>query len=333
MIAAVSSTARLTPRLIHVNYDSIAAASQMRDAWYAIVAPRTDPHGNIGKWKNNFEEALFLEEHNITEPGESEIAKSIRALWDKSKTHLDSVSSDELIQMKVLLKRLVAVNETGMFHIAQQSSDLARKVFLGGIVFLAVTVLFVIVVSNGIANRLAYPLKAIAETLRNRPALGSKLKLPNPTSLELKILNHEMIQLWNGLSELRQLNVEEINTQRNQLRTILTFVEDAILVLNTNGKILHANLGIQKFIGLPLEEIIGRAWDDLSTTNENYLHLRTILQEDLTQHQATQIIVDGQKRSLSIRFREIANERGEVSGTLYLFHDVTERRANREIAS
>ena len=140
-----------------------------------------------------------------------------------------------------------------------------------------------------------------------------------------------MFQMWNNLSELRQLNVEEINTQRNQLRTILTFVEDAIFVLNTNGVVLHANSGIKKFIGLPVEEIIGRLWSDLSTTNENYLHLRTILQSDLTQHQATQIIVDGQKRSLSIRFREIENEKGLVTGTLYLFHDVTERRQTEKL--
>ncbi len=331
MIVAVSQTSRMTPRLIHVNYDSIAAAREMREAWSSFKHPDLDPQGNPVKWKKQFEEALTLEEHNITEPGEDTIAKNIRTLWEKSKPNPQKASRDDFYQMKRNLSQLVSVNEKGMFNIAQKSSDLANRVFTGGIVFLFVTIIIVLFLSNGIANRLAYPLKAIAETLRSRPALGTKLKLPAPTSLELKILNHEMFQMWNNLSELRQLNVEEINTQRNELRTILTFVEDAILVLNRDGIVLHANSGIKKFIDLPLEEIIGRHWSDLSTTNENYLHLRTILQSDLTQHQATQITVGGQKRSLSIRFREIENEKGQITGTLYLFHDVTDRRQTEKL--
>jgi two-component system, NtrC family, sensor histidine kinase KinB len=331
MIFAVSQTSRMTPRLIHVNYDSIVSAREMKEAWSNFRHPDLDPFGNPTEWKKQFEDALVFEEHNVTEVGEDKIAKDIRALWDRSKNDPQKTSQNDYNQMKRNLAELISVNETGMFHIAQKSSDLGNKVFTGGIIFLFVTIIIVIFLSNGIANRLAYPLKAIAETLRSRPALGTKLKLPAPMSLELKVLNHEMIQMWNNLSELRQLNVEEINTQRNELRTILTFVEDAILVLNTEGVVLHANSGIKKFIDLPLEETIGRQWSDLSTTSENYLHLRTILQSDLTQHQSTQITVDGKKRSLSIRFREIENEKGVVTGTLYLFHDVTDRRQTEKL--
>ncbi len=331
MIVAVAQTSRMTPRLIHVNYDSIAASGQMMKAWSSFKHPDLDPKGNIAQWEKQFEDALTLEEHNITEPGEGEIAKNIRILWDKSRTDPSNISQDDFYRMNENLHQLVTINEAGMFRIAEKSSNLGNKVFSGGIVFLCVTLIIVLFLSNGIANRLAYPLKAIAETLRSRPVLGTKLKLPTPTSLELKILNHEMFQMWNNLSELRQLNVEEINTQRNELRTILTFVEDAILVLNTDGIVLHANSGIKKFIDLPLEEIIGRQWTDLSTTNENYLHLRTILQSDLTQHQATQITVAGKKRSLSVRFREIESEKGVVTGTLYLFHDVTDRRQTEKL--
>ena len=331
MIAAVFFASRMTPRLIHVNYDSIAAANQMNESWFNINSPQTDPRGNLDLWQANFETALNIEEHNITEPGEGDVAKNIRTLWDSSKSHLTSIPQGDFLKMKNLLHRLVSINEKGMFRIAEDSATLSHEVFMGGIVFLVVTLIFVFFVSNGIANRLAYPLKAMAETLRSRPALGTKLKLPNPTSLELKILNHEMMQLWNNLSDLRQLNVEEINVQRNQLRTILTFVEDAILVLNIDGTVLHANPGLQKYLNLPLEEIIGRQWNDLSTSNENYLHLRAVLQSDLGQHHATQIVVNGQNRSLSIRFREIENEKKQVTGILYLLHDVTERRQTEKL--
>jgi PAS domain S-box-containing protein len=331
MLIAVGITSRMTPRLVHMNYDSIAAANQMNEAWLFLASPKLDPHGSVQQRKTNFEEALIIEEHNITEPGEEEVARNIRTTWESSKLYLNAIPAPNLLKMKILLHNLVAINEKGMFRIAKESSQLARDVFFAGIVFLVVTLLFSVFISNGIANRLAYPLKAIAETLRNRPTLGTKLKLPNPTTLELRILNHEMLQMWNSLSDLSQLNVEELNLQRNQLRTILTFVEDAIIVLDTNGIVVHANLGVQKFIDLPLEEIIGHRWSDLSTTNENYLHLRTILASDLTQHQATQIVVDGQKRSLSIRFRNIEDAKQLVLGKLYLFHDVTDRRQTEKL--
>lgn len=331
MILAVLLTSKMTPKLIHVNYDSIAAERQMSEAWQGIVSPKSDPSKTLEEHKRGFEAALNLEEHNVTEPGEGEIAKNVRTLWRESQSHLNNISPLESSTMKNQIKNIVEVNESGMFRIAEESSTLAHEVFLGGVVFLIITLFVVVFVSNGVANRLAYPLKAIAETLRSRPNLGSKLKLPNPTSLELKILNHEMIQMWNNLSQLRQLNVEEINTQRNQLKTILTFVEDGILVLDNEGIVLHANPGLHKFINLSLEEIIGHPWNDLSSTSDNYLQLRSVLRPEVAQHHETQIIVDGHKKALSIRFRKIENETGHVTGKLYLLHDVTERRQTEKL--
>ena len=172
MIFAVSQMSRMTPRLIHVNYDSIAASSEMKEAWTEFKHPDLDPKGNITKWEKQFEEALTLEENNVTEPGEDEVAKNIRVLWDKTKNNLPKTSQDDFIKMNENLHRLVAVNEAGMFRIAEKSSALGNKVFTGGIIFLCVTLVIVLFISNGIANRLAYPLKAIAETLRSSSRIG-----------------------------------------------------------------------------------------------------------------------------------------------------------------
>jgi signal transduction histidine kinase len=43
------------------------------------------------------------------------------------------------------------------------------------------------------------------------------------------------------------------------------------------------------------------------------------------------MVVDGQKRSLSIRFRNVENEKKQISGKLFLFHDVTERRQTEKL--
>lgn len=331
MIIGVFLTSRLTPKLIHVNYDSIAYARHMQVALNSIRYPKSAFSGNIESWTQDFEKALISEEANITEPGEKEVTHRIRSLWEEAKKNLNNIPRPTAEELNQQLDHLISVNEKGMFNIAQQSSSLSQKVYIVGIVFLFITVLLSIIISDGIANKLALPLKKTAEVLRSRPSFGGKLRLPSPSSLEMRILNHELTQLWNRLKYLNEINVEKVSVQSNQLSTILTFVEDAILVLDNDGRVLHCNPGFSDLLGIPQANIIGGNWSDLSTTSDNYFFVRDILSTPFQQHHMVEISKNGQKRALSIRSKIIENDKKQSIGTLYLLHDVTERRQTEKL--
>ena len=324
MMAAVFLASGITPKAIHLNYDSIAAASQMSHAWNALENPAQHPEKTRTDWVTQFENALAFEEKNITEPGESTLANAIRKQWNDSRNSLNKIEQKAFTQMESNLDRLVSLNESGMFGWAQRSQQIGRRVFILTVALFFVTILIALYLADGLAIRIADPLKELSSALRRKPLPGQKLKLPKPTSLEIRILCHELGKLWQRISDLQKLNLETISTQRQELETVLTAVEDAILVLDNQDRVLHCNDGISKIIGSSLEMLMNQPWRDLSNLSPNYLKLRASLKPEMTSDELIELDRAGKMRVFSGRCRPIFDEKGEKTGSLYLLHDITE---------
>ncbi|MGZ3689551.1 MAG: PAS domain-containing protein, partial [Bdellovibrionota bacterium] len=327
MMIAVFLASGITPRLIHRNYDSIEAARKMQQAWVAEHHPAEYPGPAPSRWTTQFEEALKFEQGNITESGEREIARRISEDWEKAKAAHFSPDPALYTAMEKELDALIAVNEKGMFALAESSTDLSHRVLLGSMVLFLATLLVAVYLADALAGRIATPLKQFAEALRRKPMPGSKLKLPDPTSLEMRILTHEMSQLWDRLSDLQKLNLDELSTQRRKLEAVLASVDDAILVVDNQSLIIQCNEGMLRMLGLNLAEVVGKAWADLSTLSDNYLRLRALLASEMTSDQNTvELDAGGRKRTYSGRRRPFFGDTGNQIGTLYLLHDITETR-------
>ncbi len=324
MTAAVFLASGTSPKLLHVNYDSIAAAQQLHVAWQALENPKGAKDKPAQDWINQFERALTFAEGNVTEPGERDLTKDIRSLWVAAKPRLPAVLPNDSVKLYELLERLVAVNESGMFRLAEDATTLGHRVFLASLLFFFVTLGLALLLADGLAARLARPLKEIAEALREGPSLGRRLKLPEPSSLEVRILTNELTALWQRLGQFQKLNLEELEAQRERLETILASVEDAILVLDNQGQVLHCSDGMLKVLGVRAEQVLGLAWTDLSTNSANYLILRGLLYAEMPPENSVELTVAGKNHVLAGRHRSIATGAGQKLGELYLLHDITE---------
>ncbi len=325
LVGAVFFASSLTPTLIHVNYDSISAAGKMKEAWIGLHHPEEYSHQSTQQWIQTFEEALVFEEGNITEPGEKEITAEIRKLWDASKMDPLRISSHPISEMSEKLDQLVALNEKGMFGLASQSQSLSRKIFIGSLLFFFITLILTMLLADNLSYRLAKPIKDIAEVLRNKPALGNKLKLPAPTTLELSILSKQLTELWDQLGSLDKLNLKQLVAQRNQLETVLSSVEDGILVLNHEEKVVLCNEGMARIFEMEPQEILHASWKDLPTLHENYLRLRSFLTSELFDLNSIELEVAGLKMIFAARYRIILDDQNHPIGSLYLLHDITQK--------
>lgn len=330
IMVAVFFASGITPQLLHVNYDSIAAASKMHEAWDSLRHPDDDSAHDAQHWTRQFEAALKFEEGNVTEAGEGAATKRIREIWNGVSSNPQKIQSDDFTasyrQLNQNLAQIVLVNERGMFTLADKSVELRLRVFIvSGAIFIA-ALLLAIYLSDGLANRTASPLKEIAEALRNKPTPGGKLRLPTPTSLEMRILTHEMNQLWKRLSEFKVLNVEELAMQRSKLEIVVESVEDAILVLDSFGNVLQSNQGLAEILGLPAASINGQRWSDLPTGNQNYIKLRDLFIPEMQPNNSVEVELRGETHVFSGRKREIIGKKGESLGSLFLLHDVTDRK-------
>jgi two-component system, NtrC family, sensor histidine kinase KinB len=329
LVAAVVIASGTTPKLLHVNYDSIQAGIQMKDSWSALRHPEDRTARADAEWRAQFEQSLTFEENNITEPGEKEIAQGLRQIWDRYKQGASAISPE----MNRLLDQLIAVNEKGMFGHAQSNEQMSHRILLASIIYFLLSLGFSIYLADNLAERLSRPIKSIAEALHRRPAFGKRLKLGEPRSLEILILNTELTALWSRASESQLVNVREIVQQRNSLETVLKSVEDALLVVDEKGIVTHCNECMQSLIGLAPGAIVGHAWHDLSTLNENYLKLRQILGAELANSQEVELLLSGTKRYYSARTRPILDSEHRPVAALYLLHDLTEKRQREKFRS
>jgi PAS domain S-box-containing protein len=310
---------------------------RMRAALDGLRHPSDHAGPTLEHWGQQFDEALHFEESNITEAGEADIAGGLRRMWNANRVNLKVFARADFLpeyhKYEDLLNRLIEVNQVAMFRLAEESTRLRNRVLLtSGLIFL-VTVLIALYLADGLAIKVAMPIKEIAEALKNKPIPGDKLRLPTPTSLEIRILTHEMNQLWRRLSELRKLNIEEIATQRNKLEVVLEAVEDAILVIDSSNNVLQCSEGLLKIIGLPHDLVVGHPWLDLPTADEDYLRLRELLMPQLAERETVELNVDAEKRIFACRCRKITNKIGETTAIVYLLHDITERKQRERLKS
>lgn len=331
LVVSVFLASGITPKLLHVNYDSIVASRKMREAWAALNSPALYKHKTQTTWTSDFQNALIFEKGNLTEPGEKEIVQEIENLWLKSQKQLQLMNSNTFSTMLTLLDKLVEVNEHGMFNLANESVAFGRKVFIVSLVFFAAAFILTIFLADGLAIRLARPIKEIAESLRTDPGISHKLKLPKPTSLEMRILTSELGELWQRLRHLQKLNLEELEAERERLETVLASVEDAVLVLDNQSRILHVSDGMLKLLSLPLEQTLEMPWEDLPTSHDNYIRLRSLLNFDLPSESTIELQLENRKRLYSARQRSIVTKSNQKIGLVYLLHDVTEARQRERL--
>jgi NtrC-family two-component system sensor histidine kinase KinB len=326
LVIGVKIASGTSPKMIHINYDSIAAASQMREALVELKNPTNYPKLATSSSKESFENALTFEESNETEVGEKELAQKLRTAWNRVRSSSTTPSNEDFNSLNALLDGIVTVNEKGMFGLANANEALSNRVMIGSILFFLISMITAVVFADGLSRRIAQPLKNIAEALHRRPAIGRRLKLVEPDTLELLILTTELNRLWERVNQSEKVNVQELIRQKSKLESVLSSVEDALFVVDMDGLVTQANPCFLDLLKLPLETILGQKWSDLPTLNDNYLKLRSLLENSSMEGAETELELSGKKRQYSARTREIVAPGGLPLAKLYLLHDITEKR-------
>jgi NtrC-family two-component system sensor histidine kinase KinB len=325
MMIAVFLASGTTPKAIHLNYDSIAATNQMQEAWDGIKSPAQYPEKSKAQWAEQFETALNFEEHNTTEPGETEHAAHLRMLWNLARANLPPDNS--LFQdVRKDLNFILGINEIGMFAWVQKSHQFSREVLGVTAIAFLITIFLALYMADALAVKIATPLRELSAVLKQRPEPGSKLKLPKPATLEMRILSQALLQLWERISFFQNLNLDEISAQRTKLEAVLTSVEDAVLVLDSEDKIIHFNLGFSSVLNIPSHAFVGQPWHDLPSASENYLTLRSALIPGVSRDHSIELEVAGKKKIFAARHRKIVDDKNDSIGNLYLLHDITDTR-------
>ena len=216
MVTGITIAGRVPSELIRMNYDSIAYAQEMVRAMNGIRFPELYRDTDTLGWEKRFADTLEQASGNITEEAERKVITDLQASWEAYRQTPDDANYRGLHARH---RRPGSGQRAGDVPAGSAKNARFRDIMMAvtAAAFLLGT-FWAFLLADSVAERLAHPLRRVAELFRDRPQLGRKLHLPDPQTLEVRLLFDELSRLWDRLGELDELNVHKLVVESGSLK-------------------------------------------------------------------------------------------------------------------
>jgi signal transduction histidine kinase len=255
--------------LLSDNYQSVLAAQRMKEALERLQdAARaaasghpelTPPHPE--QERRLFEAALRGEEGNITEPGEAELATSLRKRWEEYQKALDGclgkTSGAEaegcyLHQLEPAFRtvksdadRVLEMNQDAMVSKSEKNREEAEGLRLG-MVFATLLALGGGLASSWfLATRALRPLTALGQTVEQFGRGDFAVRAPVRGGAEFAQLAATFNAMADRIDEYRRSSLGEMLQAQLAAQATLNSLPDPVFVFSPDGNILSANLAAE----------------------------------------------------------------------------------------
>lgn len=255
------------------NYRSVLAAQRMKEsierldsaALFRIAGSPDQADALVAEHRPHFEEELKVEEANITEAGETEVAASLRAAWEAYQADYDrfvaappedarALYFGELLpafeDVKADAERVLELNQDAMARRSDEAAERAdaalRTWFLCSALGLAAALSLGVFVSR----RIAGPLRAMAQTAERVGEGHLDVRLPHTRVEELDALGTAFNIMAERLRLYRRASDSELARAREAAQAAIESLVDPVLVLTLKGEIRATNGAARRLLGI-----------------------------------------------------------------------------------
>ncbi len=316
---------------LYRNYVSIEAAKHMHDALYALQLAQRDR--TVGQQlplsRDLFMHWIDVEQHDITETGEAELAGQIdragHALFAELSANPAGAPDAEFAALHLQLDQLIEMNQAAMFRADSRASRMGRRLtyeFAGG---LALLLLFGLALSWTRASIISKPLDELAERLRSFSLRGGPQQRLGPQPLaELQLVAQEFNRMAERLEQFEKLNIDRLIYEKNKTEAIIESLEDGIVLIDPGGIVTHINEIAALILGVEREDALGSPFDDLNSSHPHYLRVRAALREG-TNHDRIEVDLHVRGRDHIYLLKPMPLRQGEQQsfGTILILQDIT----------
>jgi two-component system, NtrC family, sensor histidine kinase KinB len=263
--AMTRSLGRSSERILEDNYRSVLAAQRMKEsiermdsgALFAVAGEGARGMAQIEEHRQRFEAELKVQEDNITEPGEAEMSRTLRASWTRYLAELEQLarmsSSDDakrayfehllpdFAAVKDAAEAILALNQDTMVrkseHAARQA-DQFRALLLGLVVLGFALAVFG---SSVLTVRVLRPLSVLAQAARRigEGDLESRARVTGKD--EIARLSGEFNTMADRLQQYRQSSLGELIEAQQASQAAIDSLPDPVLVLDVEGALRLSN--------------------------------------------------------------------------------------------
>jgi NtrC-family two-component system sensor histidine kinase KinB len=257
---------------------------------------------------DELDEALSLQEKNITEPGEAELTLQARTYFEEWKKQPKDSSALSLLRDR--LRQIAIVNRAAINRkneAVQNAADEA-KIWLGVIGTICFIVSFTIIIN--FPGYIANPISKLTESIKQIARKNYEERLHFNSEDEFGELSEAFNSMAEKLDEYESSNLSSILFEKKRIEAIINKMHDPLIGLDEKRNVIFANSEALKILGIEEKELLGKYAPDVALRNDL---LRNLIKDIVSSKQLPEntepvkIVVDGKENYFSKDILKISN--------------------------
>jgi NtrC-family two-component system sensor histidine kinase KinB len=256
-IRQVNVLAGETKNILTDNYHSL---DYSRNMYKILDGKETTP--DLIKFKDYLEKQV----RNVTEIGEKELTDDL--LQDFAALEKDPKNASLQQKVRTDLNSIMKLNMDSI----QRKSNGAAKTADSSVMWMSLVSSFCFIIGFilivNLPGYIANPIRDLTESIRQIAAKNYSQRLYFKGHTEFTVLAKSFNTMAEKLQEYSTTNMEQLMMEKKRVETLINTLNDPILGLDENNKILFINEEALKISGLKKEEVTGKAANDIALHND-----------------------------------------------------------------
>ena len=254
---------------------------QLKAQEYLAVQNKIDI-SKLNQFNKEFQTNFNLEAHNITEVGERELVgelnqnyiKFIQVLEGKDENNNNSAKNnlENIIYLyKITRDNIIGIYQVNMDAILLRNSkaehtseEVTFYMAIVGIFSILSTLLFIF----RFPNKIVSPITELTKKIISISEKDYDQKLTITSKDEMGDLARAFNVMVQRIKEYDETNLDQLLFEKKRMDAIVKNLQDGVIILDENKKIILANNPLVKLAGLKEEEVINRYAPDIAARND-----------------------------------------------------------------
>lgn len=294
----------------------------------------------------DFEKNLNLEQHNITEIGEAELAAELKQNF---KTFLSKVGeikkgnyvSDTLNfiglrtyydQSKENIYDIYKLNINAILRRNSEAENTAENITIYMAVVASISVLLTLFFVLSFPGKIVSPITELTGKINAISERDYNQKLNIASNDEMGELARAFNVMVQRLKEYEETNLDKLLFEKKRMDAIVQNLQDAVLILDENKKIIIVNESALKLIGMKEADIINKYAPDIAARNDLLRSMisNLMMPADSQQQDSKpiKIFVDGKENfysieNIAIDIKTTINGQTKLTGYIIILKNIT----------
>lgn len=347
--------------MLENNYRSVVAVERMKEAiermhdvpaLQLIGGSPAAGLSHMSSERQRFESELKAQEGNISERGEDEATRMLRARWMGYQERLDRWSTladtaartyflDELepafVEVRKAADTILALNQDAIVQRSERARQAAERTNTTLILASLLAVLGGSVLSIAITSRLLRPLGLMTRTVQRIGAGEFDTRITIPGRDELAQLASHVNAMAVQLSQYRRSSLGDLLLAQQSSQAAIDSLPDPVVVFDAHGGVLNVNRAAETVLGVtlelagdPLSAVVPTARAVLQAVRDHVLSGKGVYTPKGFE-EATRIATADGDRYFLPRATPVYAEEGGIAGATVIFQDVTRLRRVDEL--